>query len=102
MDASGRRYVPGFAVWTGVGDSLVDARFYSCPIAEIESGVTASLLKVHRRLQAEGVTLSDLVREPTAALLDGLEVINAERLAIRLKRAEDKREAAARASKGKR
>jgi len=89
VDATGR-YVPGFAVWTGVGESLVDARFYSCPIAQIESGVTPSVLQIHRRLQIDGLRLPDLVEQPTAALLDGLETVDAERLAIRLKRAEDK------------
>lgn len=89
MDAAGR-YVPGYAVWTGVGESLVDARFRSCPIAQIEGGVTPAVLKTHRRLQIDGLRLADLVTAPTAALLDGLEVVDSERLAIRLKRAEDK------------
>ena len=83
MDEAGRRYIPGYAVWTGVGETVSDARFYSCPIAQIEQGVTRDLVRLHRLVSIDGVALSDVVAEPTAAALDALDVIRTEQSAIR-------------------
>lgn len=79
-------------------EHAADARFYSCPIAEINEGATHDLMRIHRLLGIDGVALSDVVDSPTSALLDGLTTIGAEVAAVHKdQRDRAKREASAKA-----
>ena len=94
----GRRYVKGEDVWSGISTpEVAAARFYRCPIAEINEGVTHDIMALYRHLQIDGVTLADLLDKPTACALVGLATVAGEVAAVdRDMRERAKREAAAR------
>jgi len=82
------RYVEGGMIWTGIpNESLAAAKFRRCPIAEINEGVTHHIMHVHRLLSIDGVKLSDVVSQPTTALLDGLATTTQEVAAVHSDRA---------------
>lgn len=79
-------YVPAPIVAPGVGPEVADVRFYSCPLAPLSSGPLRDAVDTYRRLQAEGVTLRDLVERPTAALLDCITITSETRASVRAER----------------
>ncbi len=99
MDPVGGVFVPAYAIWTGITGDAARDKYYSCPIAEASTGVVPDILALWRALQVEGVSLGDLVDEPTEALLDAMGVIGVTQSDIRAERARLAAQAKARKNK---
>lgn len=92
----------GEDVWSGITTpEVASARFFRCPIAEINEGATHDIMTLYRRLQIEGVALADLLGRPTSAALDGLATVAAEVAAVQHDRRERAQRDAAARSKSK-
>ena len=79
-------------------------RFYSCPLAEFVAPGSAmwGVVRAHRQIDVEGVSLRDLYRRPTAGMLDGLAEVDGAVHALQAVQRERAMEAARRKAESKR
>ena len=72
-DEKGRIYVPAYRIAPDCDPEWGDTRFYTCPVAG--SHQCASVLNYYQITKNGMIKLTDLIKNPTPALLDALTVL---------------------------
>jgi hypothetical protein len=73
-DESGRVYVPAYRIAPDSDPDWSDHHFYSCPVAG--SNQCASVLNYYQYHKSDMVKLTDIVNNPTPALLEAVSVLS--------------------------
>lgn len=82
-------YVPATIVSPGCEGDVADAKFYRCPLADMNRGGPVwHSIETHRRVSVSGVSLSDVTKKATAAVLDAIATVDHSIETLRNKRQE--------------
>ena len=73
-DEEGRVYVPGYRIAPDSDPQWSDYHFYTCPVAG--SNQCASMLNYYQYHKSDMVKLTDIISNPTPALLDAVSVLS--------------------------